>query len=504
MCHWATHRIFSPSSGIERCPGATGRRSRGLRREQLIRARRTWATAIAVLTVAGVSPAVAYAQPKPPEVRPAAAANNDDALPPGWQITNTEGEQALEWRSPRPVPTGDARVEFHADGKLVGVPEPDEDGRTFRLPLDDARTADLADLQVLAAGRRLDQKADSARDRRSPSSAKPPAKLPVSSVDPGKPGTYRTVTGEYALDPVRLPGLSAPVEMRGVVVAPKDAKGKRPIALFLHGRHATCYVPGSDEPNIDWPCAKGAKPIPSHRGYLRDQELLASQGYVTVSISANGINGQDGDIEDSRRAGALLTGAHPPGTLGRLGRQAVRRARGRTQGAEGRYVPCPARRPLARRRGRQPCRHGQPVPAPARPGRLPRRGALAHPRDRAHRADDLRAQPGAGRAVADDPAGLRRRRIRPPGPGVRRRHPRGQHGQSSAQLRLHGRRQPQLLQHRVDAGPGPGTLLRRLRSGPRAAGPGVLAGHRDPADGRPAAPGRGHLHRRRGPAVRRR
>ncbi|WP_406400429.1 hypothetical protein OH805_15555 [Streptomyces sp. NBC_00879] len=265
----------------------------------MIRARRTWATAIAVLTVAGVSPAVAYAQPKPPEVRTAAAANNDDALPPGWQITNTEGEQALEWRSPRPVPTGDARVEFHAGGKLVGVPEPDEDGRTFRLPLDDARTANLADLQVLAAGRRLDQKADSARDGRSPSAAKPPATLPAGSVDPGKPGTYRTVTGEYALDPVRLPGLSAPVEMRGVVVAPKDAKGKRPIALFLHGRHATCYVPGSDEPNIDWPCAKGAKPIPSHRGYLRDQELLASQGYVTVSISANGINGQDGDIEDA-------------------------------------------------------------------------------------------------------------------------------------------------------------------------------------------------------------
>ncbi|AVZ74576.1 hypothetical protein SLUN_22820 [Streptomyces lunaelactis] len=264
----------------------------------MIRARRVWATAIAVLTVAGVSPAVAYAQPQPPHVTPVSAANDDD-LPPGWQITNTKGEQALEWRSPRPVPVGDARVEFHADGKLVGVPEPEKDGRTFRLPLSDARTSDLADLQVLAAGRRLDQKADGARDRRSPSAAKPPAKLPAGSVDPGKPGAYRTVTGEYALDSIRLPGLSAPVEMRGVVVAPKDAKGKRPVALFLHGRHSTCYVPGSDQPDIDWPCAKGAKPIPSHRGYLRDQELLASQGYVTVSISANGINGQDGNIEDA-------------------------------------------------------------------------------------------------------------------------------------------------------------------------------------------------------------
>ncbi|MFI1400845.1 alpha/beta hydrolase family protein [Streptomyces sp. NPDC020681] len=265
----------------------------------MIRARRVWATAIAVLTVAGVSPAVAYAQPQPPDVRPAAAANDQNDLPPGWRITNTDGEHALEWRSPRPVPMGDARVEFHADGKLVGVPEPEKDGRTFRLPLDNARTADLADLQVLAAGRRLDQQADGARDRRSPSAAKPPAKLPAGSVDPGKPGTYRTVTGEYALAPVRLPGFSAPVEMRGVVVAPKDAKGKRPVALFLHGRHATCYVPGGEDVNIDWPCAKDAKPIPSHRGYLRDQELLASQGYVTVSISANGINGQDAGADDA-------------------------------------------------------------------------------------------------------------------------------------------------------------------------------------------------------------
>ncbi|MER6613468.1 alpha/beta hydrolase family protein [Streptomyces xantholiticus] len=266
----------------------------------MIRTRKIWVTAAAVLTMAVVSPAVAHAVPQPPGSPPAAVTDDNEGLPPGWRITNTAGQNTLEWRSPRPVPAGDARVEFHADGKLVGVPEPENDGRTFRLPLDDARTADLADLQVLAAGRRLDQEADGARDRRSsPPAAKPPAELPAGSVDPGRPGKYRTVTGEYALDPVRLPGFPAPVEMRGVVVAPKGATGKSPVALFLHGRHATCYVPGKDdEVTIDWPCAKGAEPIPSHRGYLRDQQLLASQGYVTVSISAGGINGQDGEAED--------------------------------------------------------------------------------------------------------------------------------------------------------------------------------------------------------------
>ncbi|MGW3460983.1 hypothetical protein ACWDE9_15935, partial [Streptomyces olivaceoviridis] len=113
---------------------------------------------------------------------------------------------------------------------------------------------------------------------------------------PGKPGAYRTRTGEYSLKSVRLPGFSAPVEMRAVVVAPVGASGKRPLALFLHGRHYTCYK-GQDITG-DWPCKAGAKPVPSHRGYLRDQKLLASQGYLTVSVSANGVNAQDFAAED--------------------------------------------------------------------------------------------------------------------------------------------------------------------------------------------------------------
>ncbi|MFF0509200.1 hypothetical protein ACFYUH_37240 [Streptomyces fimicarius] len=127
--------------------------------------------------------------------------------------------------------------------------------------------------------------------------SKLPPKLPAGTVDPGRAGSYATTTGEYSLPSLKLPGLPTPVEMRGVVVAPKEAPGKRPLALFLHGRHATCYTPGTDDLDESWPCAKGSKPIPSHRGYLRDQKLLASQGYVTVSISANGISAQD-DLDD--------------------------------------------------------------------------------------------------------------------------------------------------------------------------------------------------------------
>ncbi|MFI2433461.1 hypothetical protein [Streptomyces sp. NPDC018693] len=263
----------------------------------MIRARRIGVTAVAALATLAASPGLAQAQ-EPPGAAPLTAVSGNE-LPPGWQM---DGE-GLVWRSPSPVAMGDARVEFHANDQLLGVPEPGEDGRTFRLDLADARTADLKDLQVLAGGRRLDAPAaqDARRGGSSPAATPPPAsgKAPAGAVDPGKPGSYRTVRGEYDLDPVKLPGFAEPIEMRAVVVAPAGATGKRPLALFLHGRHSTCYKPGAEDDTTGaWPCADGYRPIPSHKGYLRDQQLLASQGYVTVSISANGINGQDWQAED--------------------------------------------------------------------------------------------------------------------------------------------------------------------------------------------------------------
>jgi hypothetical protein len=263
----------------------------------LLRARRIWVTAAAVLAMAGGSPGLAQAA-APPDARPTAAAD-DGGLPPGWRITGEGDARQLVWRSTAPVATGDARVDFYAGERLLGHPKPAADGHTFRLALERARTADeLTDLHVRSGGRQLDAagRTETPKGRRAAAAAQPPAQLPANSVDPGKPGSYRTTTGEYDLAPVKLPGFPEPVEMRAVVVAPKGATGKRPLALFLHGRHSTCYK--ADDVTGDWPCPAGTKPIPSYRGYLRDQRLLASQGYVTVSISANGINAQDYDAED--------------------------------------------------------------------------------------------------------------------------------------------------------------------------------------------------------------
>jgi hypothetical protein len=263
----------------------------------LIRARRICVTAVAVLAALAGSPGLAQAE-QPPDSR-LLSATDDNSLPPGWRIDGESGARELVWRAPKTVPMGDARVEFRTGDRLLGVPKPARDGRTFRLALDNARPAQLADLQVTAAGRRLDAAAEDTHESRS-RGARVPAQAPANDVDPGRPGSYRTVTGEYDLDPVRLPGFATPVEMRAQVVAPKGATGSRPLALFLHGRHSTCYKPGTeDDITGDWPCADGYKPIPSDKGYLADQQLLASQGYVPVSISANGINAQDWEAEDA-------------------------------------------------------------------------------------------------------------------------------------------------------------------------------------------------------------
>ncbi|MEU9450116.1 hypothetical protein [Streptomyces sp. NPDC048277] len=259
----------------------------------MVRTRRIWVTAAAVLALAGgVSGTTAHAQQAP------AAAESGGTLPPGWRIDDGRSAPQLVWRSGRQLPMGDARVEFRSGGRLLGVPKPERDGHTFRLGLEGTRAGELKDLQVWSGGRRLDIRSPATS---SPTSAaRPPAPLPANPVDPGRPGPYRTTTGSYRLKSVRLPGFSVPVEMRAVVVAPTGIAGPRPLALFLHGRHATCYAPHGDtgEAAGAWPCPAGTRPIPSHRGYLRDQRLLASQGYVTVSISANGINAQDWQAED--------------------------------------------------------------------------------------------------------------------------------------------------------------------------------------------------------------
>lgn len=278
----------------------------------MIRVRRTL-VAVVLTAVAAGSPGVATAQQPtapqstaPQSTAPQAAAAKSAArqttsLPPGWEISGAGPGAHLTWHAAAPVPMGDADLRFYAGDRPLGRPAATADLRTFTLALDGVALGSAKDLQVRAGSRRLDA-AGTAQRRLNRRSVQPPAgpgplTAPLNPVDPGVPGPYRTVTGEYTLSSVALPGLAAPVEMRAVVVSPAGAPGRRPLALFLHGRHYVCFT--ADGEVLDgWPCPEGADTVPSYRGYLRDQKLLASQGYDTVSLSANGVNAQDDAAED--------------------------------------------------------------------------------------------------------------------------------------------------------------------------------------------------------------
>ncbi len=243
--------------------------------------RRAVALLIPVLLTAVVPALPASAAPTPPAA-------------PGWSVAG----DVIQWTSPRPLPLSDAGVEFWEGDRYLGSARESADLRTFTLQ---APLRNPGALEVRSAGRRIDVEEPPAADLAVPEL---PAVQPEAAVDPGKPGSYDTTKGEYRLDPVRLPDYAQPIEMEAVVVAPEGAAGKRPLVLFLHGRHFTCYSktnPGVT--TVNWPCPEGLTPVPSHRGYLRSQELLASQGYVTVSISANGINAQDALTADAGAQG---------------------------------------------------------------------------------------------------------------------------------------------------------------------------------------------------------
>jgi hypothetical protein len=112
--------------------------------------------------------------------------------------------------------------------------------------------------------------------------------------DPGAPGPLPVSVAEYdfgdtAFSPTGFPGM---VEVRANVHHPTDlTAGPFPLVIFLHGRQYTCFEGTSVF--LQWPCSGSREPIPSFEGYDYLGQVLASHGYVVVSISANGINADD-------------------------------------------------------------------------------------------------------------------------------------------------------------------------------------------------------------------
>ena len=235
-----------------------------------------------------------------------ATASGDPQEVGEWRVvSHGDGDFTVRWTSPTPLPVTDDRAVFTQDGADVAVPTLDADGRTLSIEVslpDDAPPPETDDIDVMLSGKVLD-----AATPLVPAGHAIINPLPGTTTltpDPGVRGSHPVTSSTYELPGVKMPGMPGDIEMLGHVVRPSDATAGAPVVVFLHGRHEACYE--SDNPTgsgqQEWPCPSGTSPVPSYLGYVYVQNLLASQGYVTVSISANGINAQDYRLIDGGAA----------------------------------------------------------------------------------------------------------------------------------------------------------------------------------------------------------
>ncbi|RKS72432.1 hypothetical protein CLV35_2676 [Motilibacter peucedani] len=226
---------------------------------------------------------------------PAASARFSVAATAGGYRVTLHLDSALEAR--------DALPEVAVDGTVIGTASVSADGRTVSAVTSDASVASASSAEVAYDG--VVPSAAGARAKMRTVAPAAPAPLTSAAVladDPATPGPYVVSRADYDFGDTAttLPGLGGRYnELRGAVYLPTGATGKRPVVIFLHGRHSACYNPTTlKSDNSIWPCAPGFQPINSYLGYTEQANALASHGYVVVSISADGINAQDAPYTD--------------------------------------------------------------------------------------------------------------------------------------------------------------------------------------------------------------
>ncbi|MBO0846664.1 MAG: hypothetical protein J2P22_14740 [Nocardioides sp.] len=226
-----------------------------------------------------------------------------------WTVTpDGPGAYRLTWHSPTPVPVTDAPAQVRHQGSVVTAAV-GADGRTVSVVVSSATPPDPSTYDVVLGARVLDRRGRAAWEGVDRTSYRAPTARALLK-DPGRPGTHAITSTDYQLAPEKLPGISQLSEMIGHIVAPVDATDASPLVLFLHGRHEACYNPSGRGGAAGrfvagarvWSCPPGLLPVPSYLGYDYAQRLLASQGYVTVSISADAINALDFQDEDGGAA----------------------------------------------------------------------------------------------------------------------------------------------------------------------------------------------------------
>lgn len=219
-----------------------------------------------------------------------------------WTVTPTDGGYTVTLDLDEPLPLRAAAPVLVVDGEDIGVAQTSLDQRQLTVTTTDPAVADADSVEQGWTGDAERQSTGQAPT--APQAAPGAAPAPLTD-DPSAPGQYAVVRADYDLgnEAVTLAGFGGRKgEMRAAVFLPKDAPGKRPVAVFLHGRHEACF--GGTPNRRAWPCGPGQTDIPSYLGYNAAATALASHGTVVVSISANAINALDGALADDGGATA--------------------------------------------------------------------------------------------------------------------------------------------------------------------------------------------------------
>ncbi|PFG20056.1 S-layer homology domain-containing protein [Serinibacter salmoneus] len=232
---------------------------------------------------------------------PASATGTTDGE--DWTVTTVPGGYEVTLELDAPVEVRASLPSLTVDGEEIGAATESLDGTTLTVLTTDPSVLEASSVEAGWVGEVPDGEAPSALPAELVDLAE--GTMTELDADPSEVGPYAVERYDYDLgdEYFELRTFDRLGEARAAVFMPDaSATGELPVVLFLHGRHTACS--GGTRNPLAWPCNDDQTDIPSYLGYNEAAEVLASQGYAVVSISANAINSLDGSLADDTGAAA--------------------------------------------------------------------------------------------------------------------------------------------------------------------------------------------------------